>query len=275
MEKLMTRRDNSVFQVTSNWKVMCCVKFIRKLLRRYVIMFKERKTRNRCTIIALSAVMGLTIAGIGALGNNYSDLHVDINNLAGSTTRYVNYSGWAHINQKTGKVVSKLGVGVSTAYVTRGQYKDDYTTTATTKITNNNKFKFIDSHKGPTPVTRTEKHTAGTNRKTSFSGNIKKDIVTATIGYETGSSKETTVSKKYTFPGDKKLHTLYSTRRTLDRQGKSKRTSYIQPVTTYNTPKGLSVTPKAWGKLTRHTSRDIALHRTAATTEYQYGTYMN
>ena len=112
-------------------------------------------------------------------------------------------------------------------------------------------------------------------RKTSFSGSIKKDIVTATIGYDVTNSKATSVSKKYTFPGDKKLHTLYSTRRTIDKQGTSKRVSYIQPITTYTVRRGISATPKAWGTLTRHTSRDIALHRTAATTEYQYGTRMD
>jgi len=236
-------------------------------------MFKKRKTRCAITAIALFAVMMLTVVGINVLGNSYSDLSVDINNLAGSTTRYEKYYGGRYINQ-AGTILSK-GTPLNYWLVQTGQFKDVYTTTHTSRTTGrNSSFKFIDSHQGPTKVTRTEKYESGRHRRTSFSGKISKGIVQATIDYQTGNSNTTTVSKKYTFPGDKKLHILYLTRETINREGASRRTSYSQPVTTYTVRLGVLATPKGWGSMVRHPKRDIAPHRTAATTEYLYGTRM-
>ena len=239
-------------------------------------MVKGRKTNFRFTAIAVLVLMVLTMFGVGILDNNHSGLGVNTNNLAGSTTRYVNYYGFKYISHKTGKPMSKGNAILDYYYVKAGQYKDVYNTTSSTLSNKlNQKYQYIDSYKGPTKYTRTEKYTSGTYRKTSFSGSIDSKIVKASIDHETGSKSTTTVSKKHTFPGDKKTHTLYLTRRAIDKQGKSKRTSYSQPVTSYTVRRGLTASAKGWGKLTRYTKRDIASHKTAATTEHQYGTYMN
>ena len=48
---------------------------------------------RRLVAIALTTVMAITFIGMGVLSNGYSDVDVDINNLAGSTTKHVTYSG--------------------------------------------------------------------------------------------------------------------------------------------------------------------------------------
>lgn len=155
-------------------------------------------------------------------------------------------------------------------------YKDVYNTSNSVAYSNYNQyFAYVDSHRGPTPMEREEKVTSGTTRSSSFSAQIPVDIVKFTLGCEYSSSYATEVKKKFTFPGDNILHTLYVTRNHIDKNGYSSRTSYISYPVSYTYIKFIASWDIVWGPFNRYSSRDVASHNSCAITEYQYGTYMN
>lgn len=139
----------------------------------------------------------------------------------------------------------------------------------------NSSYKYIDSWQGPTDMTREEKVTSGTTRTTSFSGSASyKKYVQATIGYSYASSSSSEVSKTFTFPGDEKLHTLYVTRRHIDRENYTWCTAYRAPVKSYTGNLVVGYWNIVWGTYSRYSSGDVARYKSASTTEYQFGNRM-
>lgn len=217
----------------------------------------NKTNRSRLAWIAgIAAAFVLTLALVIFLAPAEA-AEVNTNNMASSYTTYSYY-----YNNWTAKPLYS--------------YKDVWNSSYTTlRNSLNNKWQFVDSWQGPTVMTRTESLTTGTSRTTSFSGEASyKSYVKATIGYSYTNSSSKTVSKQFEFPGDNRLHTLYVSRRHIDRDNYTWRTSYRANPKSYSWIWGVASWNVKWGTYSRYSARDVAKYKSASTTEYQYGNYM-
>lgn len=216
--------------------------------------------RNLWLWITSIATFALTLVLVVSLAAT-EVTEVNASNMASSYTKYsIHY-----------------GIGEAITAKPRYSYKDVWNSSyTTTRNVYNSNWKFVDSWQGPTEMTREEKVTTGTQRTTSWSvSGEKKDCAKATIGYTYSTSKSTEVKKTFKFPGDNKLHTLYVTRRHIDRENYTWRTSYRATPISYTWLPGVASWNIKWGAYSRYSARDIAKFKSAATTEYQFGSYMN
>lgn len=211
------------------------------------------------TLLALTmslVVVIISTVGLEASKSN-NDFKINTQNIAGSYTEIV--EGNSGINWSTGMI------GCDT------KYKDVYTTTSST-IRNdyNGKYQFVDSWKGPTPKTRTEKITSGTERSTSFSGEKAGKIFKLAAAHNVTNSSATSVETSFTFPGDNTQWNLYISRRNINKLGYTSRTSYISELC-YTYIWGIAAWDFEWTTFTRYPSRDFSTTQACDTVENQYG----
>lgn len=155
-------------------------------------------------------------------------------------------------------------------------YKDVYTgTNKTVKSTYTKKFKGLYTWQGPTKKKKEISYTSGTSRSSSFTGGIDKSYVKASASYSYGSSWSTTEKDVFSFPGDKKKHTLYQSRTDNIIEGYTSRKSYITSPKSYKWIPRIASWNVTWGSWKRDSSRDMKKRKTIDTTEYIYGHYMN
>lgn len=182
-------------------------------------------------------------------------------NVAGTVTKY---SEQMRIDWSTGGIFLN------------DKIKDVYTTSSKINSnTYNQKYQYLTEHTGPTARTVTVTYTSGVSRTTSVSASAEYSIFKTEASHTITASSAVTVSNSFTFPGDKKRHTLYVTRRYIDKTGTISRTSYISRVTSYTYIWGVYAWNIQYGSYVRYPSRDYSAKSCCNTIEQQFGTYMN
>lgn len=201
-------------------------------------------------------VLAVSVIGLGTLKDN-GNMKIDTQNVAGTYIDYVD--GEYHVDWSTGmKGVDK-------------KYKDVYTTTSKT-LSNiyDEKFRYVDSWRGPSEKKRKETVTYGTERKTSFSSGVEADVFKISAAHDIANSAAYSVELSFIFPGDNTRWSLYVTRRDINKVGYTSRTSYVSELC-YTYIWGIVAWDYYWSSYTYDSNRSFAASYACDTVENQYG----
>ncbi|MBO4746889.1 MAG: hypothetical protein J5607_02350 [Clostridiales bacterium] len=202
----------------------------------------------------LSLITLVGVAGLKSAKTNGAGVVSD--NVAGS---YVDYDTETYIDWSTGGAILQ----------NKFMYKY---TTSSTKVTDGTSQKYVYSYQGPTTQEFTLTYQSGISRSTSVTASAEYKIFKLAASHTITDSKSVSVSVKTTFPGDKKLHTLYQTDHTIGWRGKISRLAYRATVKSYDYIWGVCYWNVQYNDYARYSSYDWGTRDCCDTVEHQYGT---